>query len=374
MLSMAFHKRFAIAAVLALHVAILVPVDAQNAATRRKLNGTSSIGDAVQLNNQLESPKIGSPRAPMVSTPASANTPPHVHLIYVHGIYEEGPNDSRLLRWAICKYLKECHVEGPTRTYADGPFAVGKPRPMLEYMGQPIWTSQEEWNASAPFIDRYIISGGDVRPIVLDELNWYPLAYPLKCKFLVREEASLAGTTEAEMNACSVPNAKTPAGDLYPTTDPDSNHRGRYIDFRWISETEAKELRAKRHHVPVANRALKAGLMDFGFSDAVMALGPMHEILCAAIRELMVASLTEDGFGLSSVPEDAEHKVYFVTHSLGSYLSLEAMDPELLGGATGYYHILSRPRSKSAGRIILRLIPAGSIFWRTRSNSSNLHG
>jgi hypothetical protein len=72
--------------------------------------------------------------------------------------------------------------------------------------------------------------------------------------------------------------------------------------------------------------------MDWGFGDAVMALGPMEEVLSAGIRELLIKSLQPSATNPDTVEgKDVDEQVFFVTHSLGSYLSLISLDADLLG-------------------------------------------
>jgi len=71
--------------------------------------------------------------------------------------------------------------------------------------------------------------------------------------------------------------------------------------------------------------------MDWGFADAVMALGPMEDVLSAGIRELLIKSLQSSANDASSPAAKPDQEVFFVTHSLGSYLSLIALDTALLG-------------------------------------------
>jgi hypothetical protein len=71
--------------------------------------------------------------------------------------------------------------------------------------------------------------------------------------------------------------------------------------------------------------------MDWGFADAVIALGTMEDVLSAGIRELLIKALQIPPDIKASDWENAEAEDFFVTHSLGSYLSLVALDSELLG-------------------------------------------
>jgi hypothetical protein len=246
-----------------------------------------------------------------------------IHILYMHGIKQVGAGDSLLLRQGICKYLGECTVTSLGRVYADsGPFALNHAPPELAYMQARIWKTTEDWNASAPFIDRYELAGNGHTPIMLDELNWWPIAYPLKCKWLIPSDAALTGPSKDQLDICAVPKGNQ--------SDPD--HPGRYLEYRWIEPGEATELSHISRHATLANRSLKNDLMDWGFGDAVMALGPVQEILTAGIRQLLVKSLEAAGIDSKAAkPEDAGPEFFFITHSLGSYLSLAALDSDWLG-------------------------------------------
>jgi hypothetical protein len=314
---MTLPQRIQITAVLAAFVAVSSVMHSQQRSAD-KLAGTQSIGDAVLSEDQtsiaLPSPQHNGAKARIVGSA------PPIHILYVHGINQVGAGDSLLLRQGICKYLGECTVNKLERIYADGPFAVDAQRPALAYNGTPIWPTQRDWNASAPFIDRYEISGNGHAHILLDEFNWWPLAYPLKCKWLIAHDATLTGPSKEQMDICTADNQ----------ADPD--HPGRYLAYRWIPAPEAADLNHIPRSATFLNRSLKNGLMDWGFGDAVMALGPMQQLLCAAIRELMVKSLKAADVNVQATnAEDAGLQFFFVTHSLGSFLSFAALDPDWRG-------------------------------------------
>lgn len=261
---------------------------------------TKSVGDVVKVSHTLP-----------------------VHIVYVHGISQVGAGDSAMLRKGICKYLGECTVTNLGRVYADGgPFILNHAPPNLVYMDKPIWKTTEDWNASAPFIDRYQLTGHGYVPIIVDEFNWWPLAYPLKCKWLIPHDAELAGPSKEQIATCSVQKGNQP--------DPD--HPGRYLAYRWIDPAEAAKLEHRPRHAALLNRSLKSGLMDWGFGDAVMALGPMQEVLTSGIRQLLRKSLESAGVDLSKAKsEDAGPEYFLIAHSLGSFLSLVAIDSDWLG-------------------------------------------
>ena len=297
---------------------------AQSVSQKTALSGTVSIGDVVRAEDKVATQTATTTVAVSSSGQATqvvmTNASP-IHLIYVHGINQIGPNDSTRLRKGICKYLKECIVRAENmRFYANGPFGPKSDVPNLTYLQQRIWSSKEEWIASTPFIQRYWISGGGHAPIVLDELNWYPLAYTLKCKFLLPSDELLAGEAKTLETACR-PSKNLKQGDYF-------------LQYQWPVNKAILDPELRTQHATSINRKLKMNLMDWGFGDAVMALGPMQEVLCAAIRQLLSQSLENlvvDQAG-APVPVDKETMpVFFVTHSLGSFLSLAAMDSDWLG-------------------------------------------
>ncbi|MFZ0689749.1 MAG: hypothetical protein WAM68_07950 [Acidobacteriaceae bacterium] len=297
-----------------------IPARPQNSSASQSLAGTQSIGDIVNATDAAAHHSMHA--RGLTPTPA----PQPLHILYMHGINQVGAGDSTQLRKAICRYLHACTVTPLGRLYAEGPFAVHAPPPNFAYMQQPIWSTPDDWSASAPFIDRYQISGNGHIPIVLEEINWWPIVYPIKCRSLVTQDAQLTGPAKLQLNIC----AAAPNG-----TQPDPNHPGRYLQFQWIPASEAADLAHIPRHANYANRDLKSNLMDWGFADAVLALGPTQQILYAGIRELLIQSLQAAGVDLSTAnPQDSGPEYFFITHSLGSYLALATLDSDWLG-ATG---------------------------------------
>lgn len=279
--------------------------------------GTESIGDAVRAQDKAAASQLPPEITAVMAQPApSARV---IHVLYVHGINQVGAGDSLPLRNGICKYLGECTVASLGRVYADGPFAVDSDPPTLALMGHRIWNSKDEWSASAPFMDRYLIKGNGHTPILVDEFNWWPLAYPLKCRWLIAHDSLLTGPSKSQLSICDA------------STTPDPAHPKRYLSYQWISSSEDSELNHVRRHAKILNRSLKNGLMDWGFGDAVMALGPMEDVLSAGIRELLIKSLQSYGTDTHTSAAEDDAEAFFVTHSLGSYLSLISLDADLLG-------------------------------------------
>ncbi|WP_348263897.1 hypothetical protein P8935_05010 [Telmatobacter sp. DSM 110680] len=286
----------------------------QNQSTTEQLAHTQSIGDLVQSEQAVKA-------LPVTRGGPNGSFAP-IHILYIHGINQIGPGDSMPLRKSICKYLHKCTVSDLRRVYVDsGAFAMDGKWPALLYLNNPIWTSRQDWNASAPFIDRYEITGSGKVTIVLDELNWWPLVYAVKCKFLIKSDALLTGPAKGLLNVCRPQETK-----------PDPASPEHFLEYQWLSSSDLAGIEGKPRHADVVNRNLKSGLMDWGFGDAVLALGPMRDILASGIRQMMMKSLELSGVDLESTqPYDNGSPTFFITHSLGSYLVLDALDTGILG-------------------------------------------
>jgi hypothetical protein len=294
-------------------------VQSQSKSTKQQLAGTESVGDLVQ--SEQSSATASSATRDNAKRLTTSEFPP-VHILYMHGINQIGPGDSLPLRKSICKYLKKCTVTNVHRLYVDsGAFATDAPWPKLLYLNAPIWTSHDEWNASAPFIDRYEITGNGNVTIILDELNWWPLVYSVKCKFLIKSDVLLTGPSKELLNVCQPEE-----------TQPDPASPEHFLKYQWLAKSYVAEIKNKPRHAAIMNRNLKNGLMDWGFGDAVLALGPMRDVLVSGIRQMMVKSLESSGIDLGSAkPDDDGSPIFFITHSLGSYLALDALDTGVFG-------------------------------------------
>jgi hypothetical protein len=253
-----------------------------------------------------------------------------LHIFYVHGMADEGPghSGSEDLRKSICKHLKDCTTtEGVldgNREYADkGSFTLDAPAPQLSYLGEQIWKSRqgaslsEGWNASAPFVDHWKLSRTDPRvpPIYVDEINWWPLVFAVKCRQIVANDATLAGPSKTYLDKCS-------------SLKPDPTTPGRFLSYSWIEPLDAQKLKAMRARGALINRSVKSYVLDWGFTDAVLALGQMQPYLLEGIRQLVGRSVNvaADGSRGETVERAPNQEFVIVTHSLGSYLMLAALD------------------------------------------------
>lgn len=264
-----------------------------------------------------------------------------LHIFYLHGIGSDGPgdHDSLALRQGICDFVKDCIIyagEHDGTEYADqDEFALNAAPPPLKYLGQEVWRkdhsagSSEEWNAAAPFVVHWKLARYHRAPtIYVDEINWWPLVFSLKCRQIVENDAALVGPAADRIKLCS-------------RKEPDKTEDGRFISYDWIPTEDAPRLLALAHRGALVNRKLKNGILDWGFSDAVLALGPLRTYLLNGIRQLILKSVavSPDGTrGGSATPRD-DQEFLIVSHSLGSYLIFAALD---IGPGNAFEGILKR--------------------------------
>lgn len=165
------------------------------------------------------------------------------------------------------------------------------------------------WDASTPFLRRFklAIPGS---PLYVDELNWWPLVFAIKCRYVVAPDAALVGLDKTNLKDCS--RDKVPYGAT-----------GHFSSYPFISKQEAAQLRQLPRRGALLNRNLKSYLMDWGFSDAVLSIGPMRQVLVDGLRQLIhLAMQPTDGDPSAAGPQE----FIIVAHSLGSYLIFAALD------------------------------------------------
>ena len=83
-----------------------------------------------------------------------------VHIIFVHGMRAEGPGTSAAFRHGLCAQVGDgCAVEGAgnggVRSYRCD---IGPHPTDANILHRPIWTTEAEWIASRPFVDRYVFT------------------------------------------------------------------------------------------------------------------------------------------------------------------------------------------------------------------------
>ncbi|UWZ82343.1 hypothetical protein [Occallatibacter riparius] len=294
-----------------------------------------------------------------------------IHIFYIHGIGNDGPTDfdSLELRKSICAYLKDCTTPagepvGPWDYADEGYFAPGAAPPALDFLGQPVWRNNEEWSAAAPYAAHYKIARTHGPVIYVDALHWWPLTFALKCRQIVAGDASFVAPNKLRINTCSKREAAPGVPD-------------RFRSYDWISPDDAKALLKMPSHGARANRDLKTGLMDWGFSDAVMALGPLRPYILDGIRQLILKSLSdahpENRSESAPVAENDEFTI--VSHSLGSYLIFAALDTsedttgdQAIGHGERFHEVLERTSRVYFFANQLRLLELASLDGRTDRN------
>ena len=245
-----------------------------------------------------------------------------LHIFYIHGIGSDGPDDydSLALRKSICDYLKDCTSPAGsaigTWDYADqAEFQNEAPVPPLQYMDELVWKDKEEWRAATPYAIHYQLTRSAGPTLYVDELNWWPLTFALKCRQIVASDAAFVAPSKARIGVCS-------------RREPNSDVPLRFKSYDWISKDEAARLLKLPSKGARANRELKNGLMDWGFSDAVMALGPLRPYIQNALRQLILKSLADSPESRAADPSGppVDQEFIIVSHSLGSYLIFSALN------------------------------------------------
>lgn len=263
-----------------------------------------------------------------------------VHILYVHGMDALGAGDSWTFQRGICGFLEGCQMpDTPVpveREYVDrGIFQIGANPPGFDYMGTPIWSSATEWSASVPFVDHYLLKRSDGGPVVVDEINWWPLVFPLKCRNIIPGEAQLAGPDSALLDLCA------------KQTQVDTQHAGRFKSYQWVTPEDVAKLKSLPRRGAWLNRSLKNSILDWGVSDAFLAVGSMRDVFREGMRQLFVksAGFRANGTKTSEWQQElksrqgTDREFIVVSHSLGSYLvfstlNIGQLDDSMLNGQT----------------------------------------
>ena len=255
-----------------------------------------------------------------------------IHIIFIHGIRTETRGSSLEFQAHLCSHIAG-GCSGVTRSLSSVLY-MG-PRPAASYLGGAIWGSDETWNASQPFVDHYVYERPSGPPIIVDEINWWPLVFPIKCRALIGPDAQLAGPERRIINLCA--NLAVKDGQLQPA----------YPDhYAWLTRAEAAALVAAKPWgggAAWANRALKTEILDWGVSDAVISLGVMKTYLHRTVQCAMeniaqfdpgsapVVTATDASSPAATTAHRCENEAraprdarfVIVSHSLGSFLLLD---------------------------------------------------
>ena len=229
-----------------------------------------------------------------------------VHIVFVHGIRATGPNYTEAFRRAL---LRNYHQPNGSGTLVERHYIDLPPPQRSMVAGVEVWVNEREWRGSRPFVDRYRLDLGEGKIVLLDEVNWWPLVFPLKCRLLLVPEHDLSGNDKAHLELCAREHEP-----YYP----------------WLSQAKLKDLlttRPRSGGAPWLNRAGKQQIMNWGLADAVIALGPMRRYFVAALDQAFeYASAGAEKAG-------ATDRVV-ISESLGSFLVLDAYEAQ--GSAQAY--------------------------------------
>ena len=221
-----------------------------------------------------------------------------LHLIFVHGMRSEGAGNSRAFREALLERFPGGTQGRAQRIYID----LGT-MPVATIGTRQIWNDENEWRASRPFLDRYALTVGGGKTIIVDEINWWPLLFPIKCRLLLVPEHNLSGTDRKHLRLCARDD-----GGFHP----------------WISKQKLRDLLASRPRSgggAWANRFGKREILNWGLSDAVIALGPLKTYLIEAMNKAFAMAEAE------AQAVGAEDRIV-VSESLGSFVVLDAYREE----------------------------------------------
>jgi hypothetical protein len=131
-------------------------------------------------------------------------------------------------------------------------------------------------------------------------VNWWPLLFPLKCRFLLLPDANLSGADLTDLGFCA--KADSPF-------------------YAWIDSAQLDSIRSSRPISgggAIVNAALKQQIMNWGLSDAVMAVGPLQKYFRRAMNAAFDYAGQYDGKSVG------EQDFAVISESLGSFVVLDA--------------------------------------------------
>jgi hypothetical protein len=198
-----------------------------------------------------------------------ANPTGDIHIILIHGMRTSDRTTWVSFRAKLCAHLNhQCVVSNPLARVTEQLNLSARPAD-ANFLGNKIWTTDDQWVGSRPFIDHYLFTlknSQQTRRLIVDEINWWPMLFAFKCQFVVPYETDFVGPDKDNIEACSM------SQDMH---------------FAWYDpQTEATLLadRPSSGGAPAINKGLKTGVMDWGIADAVLSLGTLKGYLRETVR------------------------------------------------------------------------------------------
>ncbi|MGI9169196.1 MAG: hypothetical protein ACR2FH_03350 [Caulobacteraceae bacterium] len=218
-----------------------------------------------------------------------------VHILFVHGMRADRAGLAGPFMEGLCRYGPVCCPPGAAAPGAAARHFIDlKPWPRrAEVMGRAVWPDEKQWMASMPFVDRYRFERPGEPPVIVDEVNWWPLLMAFRCRILVAPESRLSGVDKAHLDLCR----------------------------RWLTSAEYDDALKGPGALgggAWANAALKRELVNWGLADAVIALGPMRTLIRRTIDLAFAYAAAFDERGVGG------QEFVVVCESLGSFVVLDA--------------------------------------------------
>ena len=225
-----------------------------------------------------------------------------VHIFYVHGMGATGPGASAQFREELCKRLEGC---SPLKIRSTVHRVDLGDRPKVTVGGSDIWDDDTKWKRSQPFKITYTLPRDSGKPVVVEEVNWWPLLLPFKCKMLVGPDAKLSGANKEQIEICK--------RDHHVLTGVNESP----LYYPWLKDFQLEPATSfwGRRGGAALNASLKQSIMNWGMADAVLVNGPMRGYFQKAMRSAFGASLPKD---------QLDRRFVIISESLGSFVTLDA--------------------------------------------------
>lgn len=264
---------------------------------------------------------VSSPASPPPTTLGDLIGQNPLHIVFVHGMRAEGAEQSADLQRSIRRKLGLAHElpRPEVFTLNAGPIPPGE-------LGRDIWHGDVRiWARSAPFLLRYVHESS-LGTVIVDEVNWWPLLFPLKCRRLVVADVALTGADRDHLKLCARGSAQDEKDPYYP----------------WVSTAELRELSSRRPRLAAApvNAWLKRELMTWGLADATIAVGPMRRSIQFALNDAFSKSLIVQNVKALSASH-SQRTLAVVAESLGSFAVLDAFQNPPTEANAGVRQVLS---------------------------------